>query len=216
SVPPKTHFLSKIISISLFQFLQLFLYCVYGVIGVLINELIAKTAAPGMGSWEQIMSELDVNAIPVLLLVFVSALLGATIYSVLGAFIASLAINQEDYQQIQTPVMMLLMVAYFGSIFAGAFQSKEILLVFAYIPFFSPLVLPVMLAMGFLNWFEITIGLGILIGSILLIMLLVSPLYRASILSYDQSSLFKRIKNTIQTAKALKENQKLYEENRIE
>lgn len=216
SVPPKTHFIAKILSIIIFEVIQLLVYFGFGILGFIINEIIAGGLSGNTGSWDAVVGSLGINVLPTLILVFVCAILGATIYCVVGAFIASLAVNQEDYQQIQTPVMMLLMLAYFGSILAGAVQSQELLLVFAYIPFFSPLVLPVMMAMGFLNWIEVSIGLAILVGSIILLMMLVSPLYRASILSYDQSSLFKRIKNTIKTAKAMKENQKLYEGNNFE
>lgn len=211
SVKPQTHFIAKILSIIIFQFVQLAIYFSFGILGVLLNNLIAGQQTGG-ASWGTVLGELAPVVGPTLGLVFVCSILGATIYAIIGAFIASLAVNQEDYQQVQTPVMLLLMIAYMGSLFAGAFESKAVLLVFSYIPFFSPLVLPIVYAIGAITMTDVIIGMVILVITIAVLIVVLGPLYRASILSYDQSNLFKRIKNTYKTAKALKQNQKSYEE----
>ncbi|MBN3490660.1 ABC transporter permease [Acholeplasma equirhinis] len=215
SVKPSTHFLAKNLSLISFQLIQLFLYFMYGVVGIVGNELISK--AGGLGSsWGNVTQSLDIDLLPVIGFVLICALIGTTLYSVVGAFIGSLSINQEDYQQTQSPVMLLLTFGYMGAIFAGTLGSKEAILILSYIPFFTPMVLPVNLAMGFMTIGEAWIGVAIVLAFVVLLVILISPLYRASILSYDQSGLFKRIKNTIKTAKALKENQKMYEENHLE
>lgn len=216
SVPPRTHFFAKIISIMLFLIAQLGVYVIFGMIGYGLNELIAGVGANSSGNWSVTLGVLAPVVLPTLILTLACSLLGALLYCVLGAFIASLAVNQEDYQSIQTPVMMILMFAYMGGIFAGAAQLDEFLLVLSFIPFTAPLVLPVVFAMGYIGILEVIIGLVILVVSIILLIVLFTPLYRASILSYDQSSLIKRIKNTFKTAKVMKENQKLYEEKHLE
>ncbi len=216
SVPPRTHFFAKIISIMLFLIAQLGVYVIFGMIGYGLNEIIAGVGGNSQGNWSATLGMLAPVVLPTLILTLICSLLGALIYCVLGAFIASLAVNQEDYQSIQTPVMMILMFAYMGGIFAGAAQLNEFLLVLSFIPFTAPLVIPVVFAMGYLGIVEVIIGVVIMVVSIILLITLFTPLYRASILSYDQSSLIKRIKNTFKTAKVMKENQKLYEEKHLE
>ncbi|MFA5693250.1 MAG: ABC transporter permease [Acholeplasmataceae bacterium] len=206
SVPPKTHFLAKLTSINLFVVIQLLTYVLFGVIGTMINELISTASPKTGGSWGDIMAMVDLKIIPILIILLVSTVLGSVLYCVIGAFFASLAINQEDYQQIQAPVMMILMVGYFVSIFAGASQSNVVLVIFSYIPFFAPLVLPVTYAAGSLSTIEVLISLFITTGFILLIIYIISPLYKVSILSYDTSSLFKRIKNIVKSSKGIKKN----------
>ncbi len=208
SVPPKTHFVAKILSIIIFLTLQMLLYFAYGVIGVYLNEMIS--AGSQSGSWTLVLGPIANQILPTVVLVLVCALAGAILYLVIGAFVASLAVNQEDYQQIQTPVMMILMVGYFASIIAGSAQLDWLMTILNYIPFFSPMTIPGSFINGYIDWTGVAISMGILIGVTVLIIALISPLYRASILNYDQSKLFKRISNSIKEAKHLKENQKAY------
>lgn len=208
SVPPKTHFVAKILSIIIFLTLQMLLYFAYGVIGVYLNEMIS--AGSQSGSWTLVLGPIADQILPTVVLVLVCALAGAILYLVIGAFVASLAVNQEDYQQIQTPVMMILMVGYFASIIAGSAQLDWLMTILNYIPFFSPMTIPGSFINGYIDWAGVAISMGILIGITVLIIALISPLYRASILNYDQSKLFKRISNSIKEAKHLKENQKAY------
>ncbi|MBG0762613.1 ABC transporter permease [Acholeplasma laidlawii] len=211
SVPPRTHFFAKILSIMIFLIVQLLTYVVFGLVGFGLNELIASNSTSVGGSWSSIVGILGPVILPTLLVTLVCAVLGALIYAIIGGFFASLSVNQEDYQAIQTPVMMILMISYMGGIFAGASQLSGLLLFFGYFPFSAPLVLPVAFAAGQLGWLEVVISFAIMIVTAVGLLAVFTPLYRASILSYDQSSLFKRIKNTYRTSKVLKDNQKLYE-----
>ena len=211
SVKPRTHFFAKILSIMIFLVVQLIVYVIFGLIGVGLNELIASGQVSGAGSWAALAGALGPVILPTLVITIICAILGALIYSIIGAFFASLSVNQEDYQAIQTPVMMILMISYIGGIFAGASQLTEVLLFFAYFPFSSALVLPVAFAAGQIGWLEVFIGFALMSATAIGLMAVFTPLYRASILSYDQSGLWKRIRNTYRTSKVLKENQKLYE-----
>lgn len=217
SVPPRTHFFAKILSIMIFMIVQLATYVIFGLVGFGLNELISagQTATGGTGqSWGNIVGILGPVVLPTLIIVLICAILGGLIYSIIGGFFASLSVNQEDYQAIQTPVMMILMLSYVGGIMAGASQLSGLLLFFSYFPFSAPLVLPVAFAAGQIGWMEVVVSFSIMVGTAIVLLILFTPLYRASILSYDQSSLMKRIKNIYRTSKVLKENQKLYEGNK--
>ena len=211
SVPPRTHFFAKILSIMIFLVVQLAFYVLFGLIGFGLNELIASGQQTAGGSWGDVVGILGPIILPTLIITLISAILGALIYAIIGGFFASLSVNQEDYQAIQTPVMMILMISYMGGIFAGASQLTGLLLFFGYFPFSAPLVLPVAFAAGQIGWLEVGISFAIMSATAVGLLAIFTPLYRASILSYDQSGLIKRIKNTYRTSKVLKENQKLYE-----
>lgn len=211
SVPPRTHFIAKISSIILFLLLQMLLYASFAILGVIINDALA---GGGSGAtWDIFLGGMGSLILETLVITFIVSILGSLLYLVIGAFIASLAINMEDYQQIQTPVMSILMLSYFGSIMASTMGSGVLLNILLYIPFASPMVIPASFLGGFIGWLEVLLSMGVLMLSIVLVVLLFAPAYRGSILSYDQSKLFKRIKNSFRQAKALKQNQKSYEEN---
>lgn len=215
SVKPTTHFVAKIMSIIIFQVIQMFLLLAYGLVGLGLNALV-NGASGNTESWSSILGEFAPMVGPVLLLVGICSILGATLYAILGAFIGSISLNQEDYQQTQTPVILLMMVAYLGSIFAGISQANGVLYAFTYIPFFAPLSIPVTYLMGYITAFEAIIGIVVLSIAVVVIGLLIAPLYKASILSYDQSKIFKRMKNAYKNAKALEMNKRLYEENNLD
>jgi ABC-2 type transport system permease protein len=208
SVPPKTHFVAKILSVMIFLTLQLLLYVAYGILGFMINSVIS--ASTQTESWITLLAPVADLIIPTVVIILLCAVFGGLLYLVIGAFVASLAVNQEDYQQIQTPVMMILMVGYFASIIAGTAQLDWLVAVLNYIPFVSPMTLPGAFIAGQIDWVGLIISMGILIGVTALVILFIAPLYRASILNYDQSKLFKRIKNAMREAKTFKENQKTY------
>ena len=201
SVKPQTHFLSKISSVLAFLVIQLLLYVVYGAIGIGINSLLAPIG--GGGDWAAILGPMLDLVLPTLLVALLSTIVGIILFLVLGAFIASLAINQEDYQQIQTPIMMILMIGYFVTIFSAQL-GDTVVRILAYIPIISPILLPSAFLMGVIGWVDVVISLLILLGTAGAVIFFLAPAYRVSILSYDQSKITKRIINSFKQAKALK------------
>jgi ABC-2 type transport system permease protein len=114
-------------------------------------------------------------------------------YSLFIGVLASVTTSMEDYNQIQTPVMMFLMLGYFIAIYSAAFQGSSFIKFTAYIPLLSGIVAPVMYTLG-----EITIG-GLLISIVLLIVLCFLlykyglKVYKVGILNYSSSNLWKKI-----------------------
>lgn len=192
SVKPSIHFLSKITYVLLFLVIQIGLYLVAGLIGLLINSLLT-----GGDSWTALISQLSsLDLTGTLIILLIITIFGTLFYLILASFIASLSVNQEDYQQIQTPIMLLLMFGYFGSIFSVLSQSTILINILIYLPFVSPLMLPTAYFAGIISIWEVVLSLVVLVGSTGLLIYFLAPLYRASILSYDQSKLFKRIRNS--------------------
>ncbi|WP_162163996.1 ABC transporter permease [Acholeplasma hippikon] len=215
SVKPTTHYVAKIASIIIFQIIQMAMILTYALIGLGLNAFVNGVSG-GSETWSALLGDIAPMIVPVVSLVFICAILGATLYAILGAFIGSISLNQEDYQQTQTPLMLLMTAGYLGSMLAGLSQSGLLLSIFTYIPFFAPLSIPITYLMGYISLFEAIVGIVVLIASVFVLGLLIAPLYKASILSYDQSKLFKRMKNAYKNAKALEANKRMYEENNLD
>jgi len=206
SVPPKTHFFAKITSTISFLGLQLLLYIIYGLVGVLLNNIIL--GSNGGGSWTALLGDSTSLVGMTVLIALVVSLVGTLLYLVISAFFASVAVNQEDFQQVQSPMMIVLMIGYFASIFANTANSGTLIRVLSYIPFTSPMVTAGAYFSGHIYGWEVIISVVILLITVFLAALLLAPIYRASILSYDEGKLFKRIKKIIKSSKTNKKKKK--------
>ena len=98
----------------------------------------------------------------------------AAMYAVSGA----LASRQEDIQSTSFPVTMLLMVMFFGAIFA----SGTIVDVLAWIPPFSAILQPMRLVSGEAQWWEALISLGILAAATVAVILVAERIYRRALM----------------------------------
>ncbi|MFA5560569.1 MAG: ABC transporter permease [Acholeplasmataceae bacterium] len=203
SVPARTHFLSKIIASILFVLIQALIVAGVAVIGALLGNLVfgANQAAGN----EQLLAYLG-QAIPnwpiVLLFTLLFIIFGTLMYLIIAALFASMAVTQEDYQQFQTPLMMILLLGFYISIFGSMFGSDAVIKISSFIPIFTPIVAPVAIMMGTITHLEALIAVIILIGFDWLLMIFVAPAYRVAILSYEQTKFFTRIKTVFKKARA--------------
>ena len=126
-------------------------------------------------------------------LFIVLILLSFLAYSLLTGILASITTSMEDYNQIQTPVMVFLMLGYFLAIYASLFRGSTFINVMAYVPFISGILAPVMYTLG-----EITI-VGLIVSILLLAVVCVLlykyglKVYKVGILNYSSSNLWKKI-----------------------
>lgn len=101
--------------------------------------------------------------------------------------------NMENYQQLQTPLMIISVIGYYLIILSAAFPGSTFIKVMAMIPLISVSLAPSLLLSG-----EIGVGV-IIIGIILLILLnylLVKyglKVYKVGILNYSESGLWKKM-----------------------
>ena len=146
SVTPEVHFMSKLISANVFAITQGALLILYSVIGAVIRALtVGSTSsvnqvigtADNMGQintyinmflQSEIFDKLLIG-IPFFIIIILLSFLA---YSLLIGILASITTSIEDYQQIQTPVMIFLMMGYFMAIYASVFQGATFINVMAY------------------------------------------------------------------------------------
>jgi ABC-2 type transport system permease protein len=87
-------------------------------------------------------------------------LVGFVLLAALFASAASLVSRVEDTGPVLTPVMMLVMIPYFGVIFFN--DNDLVLTIMSYVPFSAPVGMPVRLFLGEASWWEPLVSLVIL------------------------------------------------------
>ena len=199
NVSAKTHFISKIISSNVFVLIQgalLLIYCIIGVIiryfinGSIINSLPVELTTLGSTlSSSGIMDNIKI-ALPLMLLLLIITLFA---YSIVSGVLASVTTNMEDYQQIQTPIVLILLAGFYLSSLASIFKGSIFIKVASYIPFISSLLAPTMYALGEFSLFDMLISILLMVVTILLLMKYGFRIYKVGILNYSDNNLWKKI-----------------------
>ncbi|MEI3530143.1 MAG: ABC transporter permease [Bacilli bacterium] len=200
NVSPKTHFFSKVIAGNLFVILQGVLLFAYLGLGLLIRKLIGgANIANGMGDEvitviSQLLSS-DIGSklsyiIPMVLLLMLLTFIG---YSLLAGILASMTTNIEDFQQLQTPIMILSLVGYYLSMMAGMFNGALFIKIFAFIPFISAILAPSLLVLGQFSIVEFIISTLIMILTNYLLIKYGLKIYKVGILNYSSKDLWKKM-----------------------
>lgn len=200
NVSPKTHFLSKILSSNLFVIVQGGLLLLFLGIGVLIRYFVTGGNLVGglTGEVTDFVSTLSINGVvdtlsmmlPILL---VMILLTFFAYSLLAGILASMTTNLEDFQQLQTPIVIISLVGYYLSMMASMFSGSLFIKIMSYVPFISSLLAPTLYVMGEIGLFDLIISIGLLIGTIYLLIKYGLRIYKVGILNYSQSGLWKKM-----------------------
>ena len=206
SVSPNTHFFAKIVSSNLFVILQGGLLILYGVLGLWIRKFIGGDTITGgvfdsVGS--MLKSALDssfmdklIYIIPVALLLLVLTFIA---YSLVAGILASMTTNTEDFQQIQTPIVIVLLVAYYLAILAGTFKGAVFIKVLSIIPFISAILAPSLLVIGEIGLLEIVIATVLLFITNLLLIKYGLRIYKVGILNYSSTNLWGKMLKALKT-----------------
>ena len=209
SVPAKTHMMAKISSVALFVIIQTIILAVVGVIANLISGATLSAVTGGMDNattasmLSGVLEGANVGLIVISILMF--TMIGTITYLVIASFFASLAVTQEDYGQIQTPLMVFLMLGFYIALYAPAIGSDAypFLRIASYIPLFSPFVVVGAYAQGIIAFYEVIISFVVSLGVAVGLTFLIAPIYKASILSYDNGRLLSRVKKAYSRSKTV-------------
>lgn len=206
NVSAKAHFFSKVLASNLFVLFQGFLLLMYSGIGLIVRKLTSKSSG-SFSALKSAASNLDLNEAIDLIknsgiinklgyiipLIIILIMLSFLAYSLLAGILASMTTNIENYQQLQTPLMIISVIGYYLIILSSAFPGSTFIKVMATIPLMSVSLAPSLLLSG-----EIGVGI-VIIGIILLILLnylLVKyglKVYKVGILNYSETGLWKKM-----------------------
>lgn len=197
NVSPKMHFLSKIVASTGFVLLQSFLILVYTLLGGAVRVLTTGSfnilndvngLLEGL-NLSSILPQIG-SAIPLLIILFIFSFLA---YALLAGILASMTTSIEDYQQLQTPLMFLLMAGYYIGIMASMFQGSIFIKIVSYIPFISCLVAPITYALMQTTLLDLGISVILLLGTCYLLFKYGIRIYKVGILNYSSSGLWKKM-----------------------
>ena len=200
NVSPKTHFFSKIIAGNLFVFIQAGIIFLAGVLGLVVRAMITPKSAnlSGFIDFQGIISALTTSGIMdklwiVIPLTLILLILSFLAYSLVAGILASMTTNIEDYQQIQTPIIIISLVGYYLAIMAAMFNGSIFIRIMSYIPFISSLLSPALLIMGQINIVDVLISIGIMGLTIFLLIKYGLKIYKVGILNYSSSKLWSKM-----------------------
>ena len=166
AVPPRALLAGKILGIGLLGLFQLAL-----------TALVGLAVASASGALE--LRSADLGILAVVLLWFV---LGYVFYSTIYAISGVIVSRQEDLQSSSTPVTMVLVAGYIVAFPVLEDPSSSLAVISSLVPFTSPIVMPVRVAVGETGSAEIAASLGILALSIALLIPLAARIYESSVL----------------------------------
>lgn len=101
--------------------------------------------------------------------------------------------NQEDFQQLQTPMMIFIMAGYFLAILASTYEKSSFIIFASVIPFISCILSPVLLMLGQIGVTEVLIAIVLLIITIFLLIKYGLRIYKVGILNYSSNNLWKKM-----------------------
>lgn len=195
NVSPKVHLLAKIVANNLFVLLQALLLFIYGLIAFFISS---RNGSLNIHSeitsiWDSLSASGLINDIVSLLpFLLVLIILSFLAYSLLAGILASMTTNIEDFQQLQTPIVFILLAGYYLAIMAGMFQGSIFLKIAGYIPLISCLLAPTLYIMGEISILDILIAIILLIGLLYLLIRYGMKIYKVGILNYSNEKVWSK------------------------
>lgn len=200
NVSPKVHFMSKVISSNLFVIIQGLLLVIFVVAGIVLRYFLSGGNLVGEldGEISQLVSSISLNGvmdtlgymIPILIVMMLLTFLA---YSLLAGILASMTTNLEDFQQLQTPIVIICLAGYYLSMMAGIFKGSIFIKIMSYIPFVSSMLAPSLYVMGEITLFDLLGSIGLLLLVIFLLIRYGLRIYKVGILNYSQTGLWKKM-----------------------
>lgn len=201
NVSPKVHLFSKVLASNFFVIIQSILLIIYSVIGILIstkgqlqinpNVDTLLTATVSSGFLDKV-----INLLPVVIILMILSFIA---YSLIAGILASMTTNMEDFSQIQTPIMLVLLAGYYLAIMAGMFDGSTFIRVLSYVPFLSCLIAPSLYIIGQTTMIDVIVSIFILVLTIFLMTKYGLKVYKIGILNYSNEKIWTRFAKAIKS-----------------
>lgn len=206
NVSPEVHFLSKLISSNTFVLFQGLLMIIYSLFGGLLRLILSGGNV--LSSNNEVLSEitdtisrLDIlsklsNAIPLTLILIIVTFIA---YSLLSGILASMTTNMEDFQQLQTPIMVISLLGFYLSMASSMFDGSVFIRIMSYLPFISLFLSPALFLVGQITLVDVSISVLVMVVLIFLLYKYGLRIYKVGILNYSSSNLWKKIFKAIKS-----------------
>ena len=101
--------------------------------------------------------------------------------------------NPEDFQHIQTPIMIMCMLSYYLAIMAGMFNGSAFIKILSYVPLISYSLSPALLIIGQIGVLDVLISIVVLILFVAALVKYGMKIYKVGVLNYSTDKLLRRI-----------------------
>jgi ABC-2 type transport system permease protein len=160
----------------------------YGaILGAVLAGMVAqgpiRREVLGTSSSSDVFGGLTPTVLVAFMLLFVG---GFLLYSLLYAGLGSLVSRQEDIQSATSPLMMLVFIGYFSSVFALQAIDEPWVKLMSYIPFFSPYLMLARVSVGHVDPWEFVLAGVLLVAAIAAALVVAARIYSAGVLLYGQ------------------------------
>lgn len=203
NVPPKIHFLSKIFASTAFVVIQGLLLLLYGGIALIIRNMLGGTGLAAIsgevtGQLNDLLQmvkdtgvfSLLLQGLPIIIVLFILSFIA---YAIVAGVLASMTTSIEDFQQLQTPIMLIILVGYYLAIMAVQFDGSLFIEIASYIPMLSFLVSPVLFMLGQISIWQMLIATLLMALFTWIIFRYGLRIYKVGILNYSSSKLWKKM-----------------------
>ena len=200
NVSPEVHFLSKLISSNTFVLFQGLLMIIYSLFGGLLRLILSggnvlSSNNEALSEITNTINELDIlsklsNAIPLTLILIIVTFIA---YSLLSGILASMTTNMEDFQQLQTPIMVISLLGFYLSMASSMFDGSVFIRIMSYLPFISLFLSPALFLVGQITLVDVSISVLVMVVLIFLLYKYGLKIYKVGILNYSSSDLWKKI-----------------------
>ncbi|OGX79861.1 ABC transporter [Exiguobacterium sp. SH31] len=173
---PVTHMLAKISAIGTLALLQIGIFLGFGYFSARSNEM-AQSVIDNAG---------NARAVIYLLTFFT---LGYLLYAAMFAVLGSLVSRVEESQQMTMPVIMLLVAGFLAAMFGLNNPEAQIVTILSFVPFFTPMLMFLRVMLVDVPVWEVALSIGIMLGSIGVILWIGSKFYRGGVLFYGNNAI---------------------------
>ena len=200
NVSPKTHFFAKVIAGNLFVIFQGILLFIFAGIGILLRNLIGGAdIVGGIGSEigsivsQVLNSNIGSTLIYIVPLTLLLMILTFVAYSLLAGILASMTTNTEDFQQLQTPIIIVSLISYYLAMMAGLFEGATFIKVLSFVPLISAILSPSLLVLGQIGILEVIVSIILMVLFIYVLIKYGLKIYKVGILNYSSKDLWKKM-----------------------
>ena len=200
NVSPKVHFFSKVIASNIFVIFQGLLLFMYGVAGFISRKFIGGDQIK-YGVFDTVKETLKgaintsfadklIYMIPLLLILMILTFLA---YSLLAGILASMTTTIEDFQQLQTPIMIILFIGYYLAVMAVMFKGSFFITGLSFVPFISAILAPSLFMIDQIGVYHVIGSIVIMIFTNYLLIKYGLRVYKVGILNYSSDKLWSKM-----------------------
>lgn len=195
NVSPKTHLISKILASNVFVIVQSLLLILYCLIAFLISGSISS--ASSIIDIGGIMNTLNASGVVdklwiIIPITLIMILLSFVAYSLVAGILASMTVNIEDFNQLQTPIMLITLAGYYLSVMAAMFDGSIFIRIISYVPFLSVFISPTLFVLGQITVVDMLISVIVLILFVWILLKSGLKVYKVGILNYSSGNVWKK------------------------